>query len=102
MPKARSHNEWFRTVELGGRKSCPECRAKLEAGEWIWSWGEYVRAKFHRIRYVCKACWPDVRDRLNSHTADCGCTVDIVCRGAPRPPWMTLEEAKDGCAVGAG
>lgn len=90
--KQRSHNEWFRPVERGGRKSCSHCKCKLAKGEWIWSWGEYIRARFNNIRDVCKECWPEVRDRLLGHTADCGCTVTLMCCGAPQPDWMTLEE----------
>lgn len=91
MPKPRVHREWFRTVERGGRKSCPSCRAKLEPGEWIWSWGEYVRAKFRCIRDVCKNCWPEVQKRLKDHAGDCGCVFELEARGASRPAWMTME-----------
>ena len=34
MPKAkqRNHNEWFRPVARGGRKTCPECRKRGRGG----------------------------------------------------------------------
>ncbi len=92
MAKTREHNEWFKAVELGGRKSCPECHAKLEPREWIWSWGEYVRMRFTRIRYCCKACFPTVVADIRRHTDSCGCTVNLIARIAPRPEWMTLDE----------
>lgn len=90
-PKQRVHREWFRTVSRGNRKSCPTCRAKLEAGEWIWSWGEYRYGKFRAIKDVCKACWPKLAVDLNDHTAECGCAVELEARGASRPAWMNLE-----------
>lgn len=92
-PKVRTHREWFRCVERGGRKSCPECRQKLAPGEWVWSWGQYVRAKFRHIKDVCKNCWPDLVKELKDHAAGCGCAFELEARGAPRPPWMTMEES---------
>lgn len=93
MPKQRIHREWFRPVERGGRKSCPSCKAKLELGEWIWSWGEYHNAKWHNVQDVCKSCWPKVAERLRTHQTDCpdNCVIELVCREAPKPTWMTLE-----------
>lgn len=97
MPRARRprvHNEWFRQVDRGGRKSCPSCRAKLEPGEKIWSWGEYLRAKWHSVKDVCKNCWPEVRKRLLAHEKDCpeNCTIELCGRGDQLPHWMTLGE----------
>ncbi len=95
MPKVkqRNHNEWFRPVERGGRKSCSHCKCKLAKGEWIFSWGNYINAKFHNIRDVCKECWHEVRDRLTGHAGDCGCSITIRCTGTTQPEWMTLEKA---------
>lgn len=88
--KQRNHNEWFRIVSLGNRKSCPSCKAKLSSGESLWSWGEYVYAKWRTITHFRKECWPDIRDQLNQHTGDCGCTVTLVVKD-PQPEWMTLS-----------
>ncbi len=99
MPKQRNHNEWFRHVLLGGRKSCPHCRQRLPEGEMIWSWGEYVNARFRLIRHLCVACWPRTAKALKAHTGDCGCTVALCSASGsgPLPDWMTLnvpEECK--------
>jgi hypothetical protein len=93
MAKPRSHNEWFRTVSLGGRKSCPTCSAKLPPGESVWSWGEYVRAKWRTITHFCVGCAKArVLDRLTAHTDDCGCTVNLCGRGERLPDWLKLPE----------
>ena len=93
MPKLRNHNEWFTTVSLGGRKSCPLCKAKLGPREWIWSWGEYVRGKWRTVKHFCKECYPEeVRKPLLRHTEECGCNVTIVVKHAVRPEWLELEE----------
>lgn len=99
MARQRNHNEWFRPVSLNNRKSCPNCKAKLGFGEWVWSWGEYIYAKFNRVQYVCKQCWPEVRDKLNSHTDGCGCKVTLVVMGAPQPNWMTLDDNLQTCSA---
>lgn len=88
--KERVHREWFRPVERGGRKSCPNCKAKLEPGESIWAWGEYIRAKWHTVQDVCKTCWPTVRVKLLAHKKDCGCVFILVPYHSALPDWMTL------------
>lgn len=94
MPKQREHNEYFRRVSMGGRKSCPGCLAKLEPGESIWSWGQYVRVKWNTVMHFCKGCFKDrVRDDLVGHTDTCGCTVNLIMyQGGSRPAWLTLAE----------
>ena len=74
----RRHNEYFRTVSLGGRKSCPNCGEKLDAGEKIWSWGEYVRGKWRTVRHLCKKCWKPTERALFSHKMQCGCEFNLV------------------------
>lgn len=93
MVKPRVHNEYFRTVLLGGRKSCPYCKVKLESGEKVWSWGEYVRAKWYTVRYLCKACYPSARELLVQHSKGaCQCTIVLQRYGAEQlPAWLTLE-----------
>lgn len=89
--KQRLHREWFRAVELGGRKSCPTCHAKLEPKEWIWSWGQFINAKFRLIRYCCKSCWKTVQSDLYKHARDCGCSFELVAKHAPKPSWMMFD-----------
>jgi hypothetical protein len=100
MQKQRNHNEWMFPVSLGGRKSCPDCKAKVGPGELIWGWYEYVRAKKRLVRHFCKSCFPEVREKLNSHSGDCGCTVTLqICTTDDRKPaWMTLEQPEALCA----
>lgn len=95
MPKLkqRTHNEYFRPVFLGGRKSCPECRARLGPGESIWSHGEYVRARWRTVGNFCKECWPAVRTRLLAHKKECGCAFALKGYHCGLPAWLTLSEA---------
>lgn len=91
--KQRNHNEWFRKVSLGNRKSCPTCRAKIEQGESIWSWGEYIRAKWCTVKHFCKKCYDaEVRQPLLAHSGPCGCTITLQIREHEKPEWLTLEE----------
>lgn len=96
MPRQRLHNEHFRSVSLGGRKSCPNCKCKLEPGEKIWSWGEYRYAKWRTVMHFCKKCFvTDVQRPLNDHTDGCGCTVVLNVRldfHETRPAWLKLDE----------
>jgi hypothetical protein len=93
--KTRMHNEHFTSVGLSGRKSCPECREKLQPGEKIWSWFEYVRVQRRRVQFCCKACFTEsVKPRLLEHAGGCGCTIELqvhVGFNEVRPGWLTLE-----------
>lgn len=89
MAKKKNHNEWFRAVSRGNRKSCSNCSSRLDAGETIFSWGEYRNVKFRHIEDVCRACWPALAGRLAAHAGDCGCTITLQVN-SPRPPWMVL------------
>lgn len=93
MARSRSHNEWFRTVGMSGRKSCPCCNAKLN-GRSIWSWGNYVKAKWHTVMHFCSECFEsNVKRKLLEHTTDCGCTVNLIgYQGTHLPQWLTLDE----------
>jgi len=98
--KVRQHNEWFRSISLGGRKSCPCCKTKLELGESIWSWGEYHNAKWRTIKHFCSACYAtEVRDLLIKHTDGCGCTINLVIKDSIKPAWLTLSNESEGCIV---
>lgn len=90
--KTRNHNEWFRSVSLGGRKNCPSCKEKLEQGEKIWSWGEYVFAKWRTVKHFCKKCYSEqVQTPLINHTDECGCTVNLIGYGGETlPEWLNL------------
>ena len=100
MAKQRVHNEWFRQVSLGNRKSCPRCSAKLESGESIWSWGEYIRVKWHTVKHFCKNCYEtEVKKPLLDHTGGCGCTVELIFKGSSQPAWFKLEENPVECAA---
>jgi hypothetical protein len=93
--KQRQHNEWFRPVSLGNRKTCPTCKAKLATIQGIgnvWSWGEYHNAKWRTVAYFCRQCFAsEVAARLASHTGDCGCTINLVGKGCELPNWLTLR-----------
>lgn len=89
----RVHNEWFRTVSMGGRKSCPSCKVKLPQGESIWSWGEYHNAKWNTVLYFCSNCFEhQVKFHLTFHAKDCGCKVELVGYGETKlPTWLKLS-----------
>lgn len=98
MAKVREHNEYFRTVSLGNRKSCPNCSTKLPYGEQIWSWGNYVRVKWITVQYFCCNCFANgyhnPKQRLIDHAGPCGCTFNLIgYRGEKLPAWLTLEES---------
>lgn len=82
------------------RKSCPTCKAKLEEGEWVWSWGEYVNAKWHTVTHFCKSCYRgNVQQRLIVHRNECGCDFNLVgYQGEELPEWLTLPR-KERCDV---
>lgn len=89
MARVREHNEYFRSVSMNNRKSCPNCRAKLE-GEKIWSWGEYVYGRWNTVKYFCKECFSkEVSGPLGSHTDSCGCSVNLIgYNGETLPEWL--------------
>ena len=90
----RIHREWFRSVSLSNRKSCPCCRTKLLHNEQIWSWGEYIRGKWHTIRYCCRFCFNDsVRLPLERHATQCPERCEIVITayaGETLPSWLCM------------
>ena len=91
--KQRIHNEYFRTVSLSHRKSCPTCKEKLLPGESIWSWGEYIFAKWRTVRYFCKCCYPEVQRDLTVHREECGCDFNLIMYGGEQQPeWLELPE----------
>lgn len=94
--KGRTHNEWFRPVSRGNRKSCTNCRARLGPGESIWCCGAYVRVKWRNQFDCCKECWPGWAARLVAHERDCPehCSINLVAYHTSLPDWMTLAAAR--------
>lgn len=92
----RVHREWFRPVTAA---KC-ECGARRPEGG-VWSWGEYVNAKWRTVTWFCRECFQHrVAGRLIAHAGPCGCTFELVGKGwQPLPEWITLE---DSCPVEAG
>ena len=87
------HNEHFRTVSLGNRKSCPNCYAKLN-GRSIFSWGEYVCASWRTVMHFCEDCFEEnVQGPLVDHAEPCGCKIQLVSHCGPLPEWLKLPEA---------
>lgn len=89
--KPRVHREHFRQVSLGGRKSCPSCGEKLNGGS-IWSWGEYVNAKWRTVKHFCEKCFPKIRLQLLEHKAECGCAFELKGYHCSLPKWLTLTD----------
>jgi hypothetical protein len=88
--KTRSHNEWFRTVSMGNRKTCPTCHNPLK-GESIWSWGEYHNAKWRTIKRFCRNCFQhEVSIPLKQHNTECGCQITLVGKSESLPEWLTI------------
>lgn len=83
------------------RKSCPTCKAKLPPGEWVWSWGEYINAKWNTVTHFCINCFhEECQVRLNAHREECGCTFNLVAYGGdPLPDWLTLPPSPGYCDV---
>ncbi len=90
--KLRTHREHFRTVLRGGRKSCSNCKRKLPPGQYIYAWGEYVRATWRTVQDFCRECWPEIKARLQEHRGECGCTFELVGYHQGLPSWLKLDE----------
>jgi hypothetical protein len=95
--KIRHHNEFFRSIALGNRKSCPTCHVRLD-GYPILSWGEYQHARWYTVSHFCRACIkPSVLDRLASHAGPCGCIVDFQWKGVgPHPDYLPTQINEEG------
>ncbi len=84
--KNSNHNEWFRLIT----KTTCECGIRNTV---VYSWGEYVHAKWRTISHVCEFCFPQVINRLLSHSNQCGCTITLVgYRGQKLPDWLKLPQ----------
>jgi len=84
MVKTNHHNEWFRPVT----KTTCSCGQKKTQ---VYSWGEYVCAKWRTIDYVCQNCFPIVSERLQQHKKECGCEFKLIgYRGCSLPDWLKM------------
>lgn len=61
---SESKNLYIRTVSLGNRKSCPECKIKLN-GNPIYSSGEYLNGKWNTTNHFCRNCFPQFQEKIN-------------------------------------
>lgn len=87
--KQKTYNAWFRTVSLGNRKSCPECKCKLPPGESIWTWGDYYRVKWHNVTHFCRQCFATkVFSRLYHHLQWFRCGLVVCAYREPLPDWL--------------
>lgn len=94
MTKQRVHNEWFRTVSLRNRKSCPTCKQKLE-GDSIWSWGEYSNARWYTVKHFCKKCYnQEVKPLLIQHEKECGCSFNLCSRNGEKLDFLEQLELR--------
>jgi hypothetical protein len=86
MAKARQHNEWFKLIV---KRTCSCGQKKTD----VYSWGEYIAARWNTIDYVCESCFPQIVNRLLSHAQDCGCEFNLIgYRGTILPAWLKLPE----------
>lgn len=90
--KPRNHNEWFRPIDRP--KHCPHCGAHAQ----VWTWGEYVRAKWRNVDHFCQHCFARIREQLNAHAGPCGCTITLVGYHCELPAWLTLKTEVKPCA----
>jgi hypothetical protein len=92
MAKVKVHNEWFRPIKLGNRKSCPTCKYRTTK---FYSWGEYHAIRWYTVKHFCEHCFNEqVKKPLLKHADPCGCDIQLQWRGdfyTPRKPtWLTL------------
>lgn len=65
------------------RKSCPSCGCKLEEGEFVWSCGLYIRAKWNTVFHCCKNCYKDMKKQHMDPSYDIK-----SYQGADLPEWL--------------
>jgi hypothetical protein len=92
--KQRTHNEWFRPIAR--KAKCSTCNHVIDKDDCLWSWGEYVNAKWRTVKHFCQHCFVEqVQTPLVEHTNGCGCEVTICFKGINHnniPDWLTLPE----------
>jgi hypothetical protein len=93
------HNEYFRTVNAV-RCDCGRLIKKVRHGketgtiDQVWSWGEYVNARWHTVIWFCELCWEHrAKRRLLAHSDTCGCDFRLNGYGGEKlPEWLTIDE----------
>ena len=89
MAKQRVHREWFRPLT----KTTCDCGQRNVQ---VWSWGNYIRARWNTVKHFCQGCFNDqVVSDLRKHTGECGCTIQLVPYHCQLPAWLTLNPACD-------
>jgi hypothetical protein len=95
VKRKRVHNEYFRPLSVT-RKTCPTCEARLDEGEHVWSWGEYVKVQWRTVLHFCRKCFPaEVLPRLITHERQCGCEFCLNVTpvlGEEAPEWLAMPE----------
>lgn len=98
------HNEWFRTVDDKvcecGRRTSRTYRnkplAESEQCQQVYSWGQYVIAKWRTIYHFCEHCALEkIEPVLSNHIAECGCSVSFQWKDIrPMPQFLKDMEAR--------
>lgn len=86
-------NMYVRTVSLGGRKSCPCCKAKLD-GRPIYNFGEYIRVRWNTIESCCEKCYDGTMGPIlrNFKARNGNRPVDVVgYQGTKVESWMKTD-----------
>lgn len=89
--KDRVHREWFRKIS---KTTCP-CGCKKKE---VYSWGQYIRARWNTVKYFCSECFSDIKNDLLDHKGDCGCSFELIgYQGQRLPDWLNLNQ--EACEV---
>lgn len=89
-------NVYVRTV-MPKRKSCPACLKKLPTNEAIYSYGEYIRAKWNTFTYGCVNCFDTcAKPMMVKYKNETGREINIIgYQGAQIPEWLKLDSTQD-------
>lgn len=87
MSKAKAprvHREWFNMLV---KTKCPDCGTRNTT---VYSWGEYVRAKYRAVRYFCDSpeCHTPIVEALKQHQRECGCQFELVGKNCQVPSYL--------------
>ena len=93
MARISPKNLYVRSVQDGGRKSCPSCKTKLNTlkDPYIYAIGEYIRAKWHNaVDRCCEACFSThIRDIIHFSQRN-GRPVQFQGKGE-KLPWFIAD-----------
>lgn len=86
-----NHTEWFKSVNLRGKRCCPTCAMNLPRGEKVWSWGIInSKGKWNNIKHFCVWCFEvEVKPSISMH--------NVFVRGFKDeglPDWMDGSRAE--------